>query len=262
MKRLSLTWAFLILSTTVYPCLIFLFMPGDHVIIGNHEDWTARDARVRFIPATGKLLGCMVFDFESEGLIQGGMNSEGFFFDGTATPYVPMDFSGKEEFKGKDIWLTLLQTSSSVSDAVSFIRKYRIPDLERVHLFFADRSGQSVIVGAYDGELTFTWRNKPFQVLSNFNIVDPEYGGEQPCPRFAAATQILSGSGDPMTMAKQVLQQTTQGDLTVYSTLFDLTTGSAEVFYMGNFAKSVSFNLSNELKKGIHDVLLSKAVGY
>lgn len=258
MKKILLTFALLFLSTAVFPCLIFLYMPGDHVIIGNHEDWAARDARVRFIPANGKLLGSVVFDFESEGLIQGGMNSAGFFFDGTATPYVPLDFSDKEEFKGKDLWLTLLQTSRTVSDAVAFIKRYKIPDFERVHIFLADRSGQGVIVGAYDGKLTFTWRTNPFQVLTNFNIVDPEYGGEQPCPRFAAATQILSGSGDPMNLAKQALQKTTQGELTVYSSLFDLTTGTVDVFYIGNFSKPFSFNLKEELKKGPHDILLSK----
>jgi len=255
MKRVVLTLALLLLSTTVFPCLIFFFSTGAHVIIGNHEDWTARDARVRFIPANGKLLGTVVFDFESEGLIQGGMNTAGFFFDGTATPFVPLDFSGKEDFKGKDFWLTLLQTSSTVEEAVAFIKKYKVPDLERVHLLFADRSGKSVIVGAYDGALTFTWRDKPFQVLTNFNIVDPEYGGELPCPRFATATKILSGQ-DPMKHVKTILAETTQGELTVYSNLYDLTTQTVEVFYLGDFSKSLTFNLHDELKKGAHGIML------
>ncbi len=259
MKRTALLLAFLVVSHIVFPCLIFVFTPGGHVIVGNHEDWTARDARVRFIPSEPGKLGTVVFDFESEGLIQGGMNSAGLFFDGTATPYVPLDFTGKEVFKEKDFWLTLLQSCHSIQEAVTFINKYQVPELESVHLLFADRSGQSVIVGAYDGKLTYTWKNKPFQVLTNFNIVDPEYGGEQPCPRFATANSILtSADGDPMETAATVLKQTTQGQLTVYSTLFDLTAGSVRVYYLADFSRSLSFNLADELAKGGHDLSLSR----
>lgn len=259
MKRTVLILAFLLVSPAVFPCLIFVFTSGNHIIVGNHEDWTARDARIRFIPAEKSKLGVVVFDFESEGLIQGGMNSAGLFFDGTATPYVPLDFTGKEVFKEKDFWLTLLQTCHSIQEAVVFINKYQLPELESVHLLFADRSGQSLIVGAYDGKLTYTWKNKPFQVLTNFNIVDPEYGGEQPCPRFAKANSILtSATGNPMETAAAVLKQTTQGELTVYSTLFDITTGSVRVYYLADFSRSLTFNLADELAKGGHDILMSK----
>ncbi len=259
MKRAIILLTLLLVSQTVFPCLIFVFTQGSHVLVGNHEDWTARDARVRFVPATGKLLGAVVFDFESEGLIQGGMNTAGLFFDGTATPFTPLDFSAKEDFKGKDFWLTLLQSASTVQEAVAFVQKYKVPELEKVHLLFADRSGQSVIVGAYDGTLTLTWKTVFYQVLSNFNIVDPEFGGEQPCPRFATATKILTGNiTEQREAAKLVLQQTTQGELTVYSTLFDLTEGTVEVFYIGNFSKSIILNLRNELALGPHVKLLSK----
>ena len=260
MKRAALMLILCLFSSSGFSCLIFIFTGGKHVLVGNHEDWTARDGRMRFIPGNNKQLGAIVFDFESEGLIQGGMNTVGLFFDGTATPFVPMDFSDKEEFKGADMWPTLLQTCKTTNDAVTFVQRYKIPDLEKVHLFFADRSGQSVIVGAYDGKLTFTWKSQPQQVLTNFNITDPEYGGEQSCPRFATAMQILSNPDDAVETAKRVLQQTTQGDLTVYSSLFDLTDGSVTVYYQGDFSKSVTINLASELKLGAHSLLISKSV--
>ncbi len=260
MKRI-LALTFLLLSAQqASSCLIFIFADSKNIIIGNHEDWPARDARVRFIPGQGKELAVIAFDFASEGFIQGGMNAAGLFFDGTATPFVPLDFTGKEVFTGKDFWLSLLKSCSTIQQAIDFIQKYQVPELEKVHLFFADRTGQSVIVGAYDGELTFTWRSQPFQVLTNFNIVDPEYGGEQPCPRYATATRILSQpTRDPMSSAKTVLAETTQGELTVYSTLFNLTTGTVAIFYLADFSKSLTLDLSAEWQKGPHDILLSEA---
>lgn len=261
MKRIALLLFLFLVSPAVYPCLILVLTVDNRVIIGNHEDWPARDARIRFIPGDEQKLGCVVFDFASEGLIQGGVNAAGLFFDGTATPYVPMDFSSKEEFNGKDFWLALLQRCHNVHEAVAFIDRYQVPELEEVHILFADRTGQSVIVGAYDGNLTYTWKSKPYQVLTNFNIVDPEYGGEQPCPRFATATRILSSPGkDPVETAEQVLEQTTQGKLTAYSTLFDLTSGSFRIYYTADFSRHLSFSIPDELKKEAHDVLVSEAL--
>lgn len=242
-------------------CTVFVITKGNRVIVGNHEDWPARDARVRFLPAAGDKLGAIVFDFESEGLIQGGVNSAGLFFDGTATPFVPLEFAGKAKYEGKDFWLDLLQRCKNIQEALDWIGKYQVPEFEKIHILLADRSGQSVIVGAYDGKLTYTWKTQPFQVLTNFNIVDPEYGGEQPCPRFAAATRILAPADtDPMIAAKTALEQTTQGKLSVYSTLFDLTNMTVEVFYEADFSNSVTYDINKELNKGEHSVVLSKAI--
>lgn len=261
MKRLLATIILFLILTPAYPCLIFVLTNGKQVIVGNHEDWTARDARIRFIPANKDNLGVAVFDFESESFIQGGVNDAGLFFDATATPFVAMDLSGKEVLPEKDFWLTLLQRCKTVREAVAFVERYQVPELERVHLFFADRNGQSVIVGAYDGKITLTWRAHSQQTLTNFNITDPEYGGEQPCPRYATATTILSKpANDALTQATDVLKQTTQGELTVYSTLFDLTRGTFTVYYLGDFSRSLSFDLQAELGKGLHAVSLASAL--
>jgi hypothetical protein len=261
MRKLLVITALILSIVPVDACTIFIVTRGNRVIVGNHEDWASRDARVRFLPATGSQLGAVVFDFESEGLIQGGVNSAGLFFDATATPFVPLDFTGKQKYEGKDFWLDLLQHCKTIREALDWIGKYQVPELEKVHLFFADRTGQSVIVGAYEGQLTYTWKNQPYQVLTNFNILDPEYGGEQPCPRFAAATKILTpADADPMVAAKTALEQTTQGKLSVYSTLFDLTNMTVQVFYEADFSKSVMYDIPKELKKGGHNYLLSKSI--
>lgn len=259
MKRLLIIALCFFAGHPASPCLIFVLTADHKVIVGNHEDWTARDARIRFIPAEKGKLGVAVFDFESEGFIQGGVNEAGLFFDATATPFVPMDFTGKEVLGEKDFWLALLQRCRSVQEAVAFVARYQVPELERVHLLFADRTGQSVIVGAYDGKLTYTWKTLAYQTLTNFNIVDPEYGGEQPCPRFATANRILSQPGaDAIKQATEVLQETTQGELTVYTTLFDLTAGTFRIFYLGDFTNPLSFDLVSELQREAHAVSLAK----
>ena len=69
-----------------FGCLILFIKEGKNVFVANHEDWYAQDAEITFIPAAKGQLGMMYFDFISEGTAQGGMNTAGLFFDGTATP--------------------------------------------------------------------------------------------------------------------------------------------------------------------------------
>lgn len=253
-QRLTILFALWLSAFPAFPCLIFVLTNNNHVLVGNHEDWTARDARLRFIPATEGRLAVAVFDFESEGFIQGGVNETGLFFDATATPFVSLDDQRKPPFEGGDMWLALLQQCRNVTEAIAFIGRYQIPELERVHLMFADKTGNSVIVGAYEGKITYTWKTQPFQVLTNFNIVDPEYGGEQPCPRFATATTLLGRGADPF----DVLRQTTQGELTVYTSLFDLTAGTLQVSYQADFSKVMRYSLVQEWKLGNHSIRLSE----
>ncbi len=42
MKRICLIFVAIVLANTpAYPCLIFVLTKDNHVLVGNHEDWTA-----------------------------------------------------------------------------------------------------------------------------------------------------------------------------------------------------------------------------
>src|SRR5690348_14665012 len=87
-----------------FACLILFITDGREVLVANHEDWYASDAEVTFVPASKEKLGMVYFDFASEGTAQGGMNTAGLFFDGTATPRAAYpDNNRKKECKGY-IW--------------------------------------------------------------------------------------------------------------------------------------------------------------
>jgi hypothetical protein len=47
---------------------------------------------------------------------------------------------------------------------------------------------------------------------------------------------------------------THQSDLTVYSNIYNLTSGEVDVYNRADFTRRVKFNLSAELKKGRHVV--------
>ena len=119
------------------------------------------------------------------------MNTAGLFFDATATPFVPIDFSDKPAYPGY-VWQAILEKCATIEEAVKFINTCKVPDLQRIHVSLADKTGNSVIIGAYDGQLTYHYRkNQSYQLLTNFNLTNPEYGNEPVCERFQRASALL-----------------------------------------------------------------------
>jgi predicted choloylglycine hydrolase len=242
-------------------CLILFLKNGNEVLVANHEDWYARDAEVTFVPASKGKLGMLYFDFASEGTAQGGMNTEGLFFDGTATPRAAYPSNTTKPDCNCYIWKSLLQECATVEQAISFIQRYRIPEIERIHILVADKAGNSAIVGVYNGQMRIHRNRLNHQLLTNFNISDPAYGGEPKCSRFAKAEMMLSeDSAATVHNLRNILAQTTQGQLTVYSNIYNLTNGEVVVYSQGNFSNATTINLSAELRKGRHSISIDKLV--
>jgi predicted choloylglycine hydrolase len=243
----------------VFACLILFITDGKTILVANHEDWYARDAEVTFIPANGKKMGMLYFDFASEGTAQGGMNTAGLFFDGTRTPYAPYPANGKKTDCHCYIWKKILEECATVEQAIAYTEQYRIPELEDIHILFADKNGNAAIVGVYDGKLQIHRRNRNYQLLTNFNISNPSYGGEEPCQRFATAEAMLkTDSTVSVNNLENILSKTHQDGLTVYSNIYNLTSGEVYVYSRTNFQRKAKLNLAAELKKGKRSIAIVK----
>lgn len=246
---------FAVFFADVLGCLILFITDGKNILVGNHEDWYADDAEVTFIPAAAKKYGMLYFDFASEKTAQGGMNTAGLFFDGTRTPFAPYNDNSKKDDCKCYIWGKILEECATVDEAVEYVEKYKIPEIEDVHILFADKKGNSVVVGVYDGKLQIHKRNGDHQLLTNFNLSNPSYGDEQPCPRFAMAEKMLAvDSSVTIDNIEKILAKTHQGKLTAYSNIYNLTSGDVYVYNHADFTKKIKLNLANELKKGKHSV--------
>jgi len=252
-KKILFSLLFILPFTRVFACLILFITGGKTVLVANHEDWYARDAEVTFIPAQEKKFGMVYFDFSSEKTAQGGMNTAGLFFDGTRTPFAPYEENESKEDCKCYIWKKILEECATVDDALSYIEKYKIPEIEDVHILLADKKGNSAAVGIYGGKLQIHRRGGNHQLLTNFNLTDPSYGDQPPCQRFATAEKMLgSDSSATVENLEKILSMTHQDAFTVYSNIYNLTSGEIYVYNRADFTKKVKFNLSAELKKGKH----------
>jgi hypothetical protein len=51
MKKLLCTLFFSVFFYPAFPCLILFITDGKRILVGNHVDWYARDAKESFLPA-------------------------------------------------------------------------------------------------------------------------------------------------------------------------------------------------------------------
>ena len=135
MKKIAATLLLVLHFPNLFACLILLMTDGKTILVGNHEDWYARDAEVTFVPPHAGKLGIVYFDFASEGTPQGGMNDAGLFFDGTRTPFAPYPENNSKEDCKCYIWKKVLEECRNVEQAISYIEKFKIRKL-RTFIFF------------------------------------------------------------------------------------------------------------------------------
>ncbi len=87
--RAAIVAAVLFQQATAVACTAFLAYDGQLALGGNSEDWKDPDTYLWFTPAEKGEYGRVAFGFGNL-WPQGGMNDQGFFFDGMATDPLPL----------------------------------------------------------------------------------------------------------------------------------------------------------------------------
>ncbi len=243
-----------LIPQSVDACTGFVFAKGDRVFAGNNEDYWNTNTRMWFVPAEGATHGRVYFGFDN-GFPQGGMNDQGLFFDGFATAPNKIENSlEKPNFSGLLID-EAMSKCANVQEVIELFEKYNLASLEKAMLFFADRTGDAVIV---EGD-EFLRKNGPFQVVTNF-YQSKVASGPKPCERYNIAHGMLSAAEEPsVELCRRILAAThAEGKaVTLYSNVYDLTKGLVYLYHFHNFENVVVINLEEELSKGAHRVDIS-----
>ena len=249
MKLLGVLLAVSLVCSSALPCTGFLVVGNGQVLFGNNEDYWNPETRVWFVPAVGERRGVMYLGFDN-GFPQGGMNDAGLAFDGFATSPNPLtEQKGKRTFRGNPI-SEAMETCSTVDEVVAFLEGVDLSrQLTRAMLFFADASGDSVIV---EGD-TFIRKDGEFQAITNFYKSAQEDDLEQ-CPWYAAAVGILEARQETsLEVCERALSASVQRGRRVaslYSNVFDLKTRTAHIYLHYDFEHPVVLDLAEELAKG------------
>ncbi len=222
----------------VCACTIFVLTDGQRTLFFNNEDYSNPVTRLWFAPAGKDHLGCAYVGFDN-GWAQGGVNTAGLAFDWVA------GFTEKWELR-PDLTPVrgnpaqrMLESCTTVDEAVAFFQKHWEPDFSRSRLLVADRTGASAIIGARDNQL---------RVERSTQSRGFGYGEETLTKMLSESTEPTVANGLPILRAcAQKGENPTQ-----YSNIFDLRSGHIRMFPSTTDPRGVKLALAAELAKGGH----------
>jgi len=231
--------SFVMMASAVDACTIFVLTDGAHALFCNNEDWSDPQTRIWFVPAASWRLGCAYVGFGNL-YPQGGLNANGLAYDWVNFG-VKVKWSRSPELKpvGGPASMRMLETCSTVDEAVAFYRTHWESGFVTSRILVADRSGASAIIFARDGKL---------QIEKDDRCRGFGYGHEVMDKMLAQRPETTPASGfDILIAARQPGKYATK-----YSNIYDLK--SEEIYLLPHPGKSdvVKLNLGDELKKGEH----------
>jgi hypothetical protein len=133
----------------------------------------------------------------------------------------------------------MLDYAKTTDEAVQLLKQYNIRFVaETCHLMIADASGKSVVVEFIDGQLKPTTTHENWQICTNHQICGKsEVENCQSCGRYELASAELAdlrAIGDADDVMK-VMQSISKTDWTMWSSVYNLTTGEFEIAYRRHF---------------------------
>jgi hypothetical protein len=239
MNPTRLTLALLAFCTnSVLACTIFILTDEDRALFCNNEDWFSRTTRLWFIPAGQGHLGCAYVGFDN-GWGQGGVNEAGLAFDWVAGFEEKYEADPKLKPVRGNTSERMLESCTTIDEAIEFYRTYLEPDFRRGRIMIADRTGASVVIGARDGKIHFDRQHRSRGFGWAYRQLEQELA-KSPQPSLATCSTILRACVQP-------------GDGgTKYSNVYDLKSGEIVLFPDPRQDESVTLQLATELAKGGH----------
>jgi penicillin V acylase-like amidase (Ntn superfamily) len=184
--------------------------------------------------------------------LQDGMNQYGvavadMTVKGARTPYDPAKPSVIHSLAMR----LILDYSRNTDEAIELLKQYNIFFVaETVHLLIADASGKSAVVEFIDGELKPTRADETWQVCTNHQISGKsEAENDDRCERYHTASDELAAmKGHASTDDVMKVMQSVQQKTTMWSSVYDLSSGDFRVAYRQSYGNVYSDRLSDIYK--------------
>ena len=168
-------------ETRVEACSVIYFVdPATGIVyaVNNEDYWYDVKAYIKIEPKTKSKRARLWYGWDK--FAQGGINSEGLFFDAAVTPEQPkvIGFGNPNSNLGDEI----LAYCTNVNEALDYLEKRKIA-LTNSHMMFGDKSGKAVIVEWINRERILHWIANNRLIMTNFLISDTT-AGNYPCYRY------------------------------------------------------------------------------
>ncbi len=230
---------------SAWSCSVFYASDGKNILAGNNEDYTDKNTFMWFTRQGPGEYGNVFFGFGNK-FAQGGMNEQGLFFDGLATPHFEITGSlTKPDFEGI-LMRAAMEECSSVDEVIEMFSLYNLAsqNMADYQLMVGDRFNSSAIL---EGDIILH-KDKSYQVVTNFYQSNPELG-YYPCPRYNKAVEMFEKNSVEISKEffNSILNAVKQS-ITIYSNVYDLKNRIVYLFSNQNFNEFIKVDLREELK--------------
>ena len=171
-----------------------------------------------------------------------GMNECGVAISQNAVPArnTPTD-PNKPTLLQSQVLRLVLDYAKDLDEALELIRNYNVKFLQPNHFHIADASGNSAIVEYIDGGMVILRNDKPWQISTNFLLSEPL---QPDCWRYKKASEALSETQGKTSQSEAMnLLQVTAQDHTVWSVVYNLSSGEIHLAMGKDYNKVFSFKL-------------------
>ena len=172
--------------------------------------------------------------------LQDGMNQYGVAVSdmsvgGVKPPYDP----AKPNIIHSAAMRLILDYAKTTDEAIELLKQFNIYFVaERCHLMIADATGRSVIVEFVDGQIKPTPTHESWQICTNHQIFGKSDAENcQCCSRYNLASAELTdlhGKGNATDVMK-IMQSVSKANWTMWSSVYDLSSGDFEVAYRQHY---------------------------
>jgi choloylglycine hydrolase len=262
MRAFTIVWVCAVATVaTTAPadaCSVFTAHDDVTVLAANNEDYFGDIPTILwFVPPEGDKHGYVAWGYADNHFSQGGMNDQGLFWDGLATPSLPIEnCTGTKPFTLMTME-EVMQDSATVEEAIANLLEYDYSAvLEPAQFLFVDANGDSAI---FEGDLVIYPDAVDYQIALNFYWSNPDLGG-YPDWRLDVLSDMME-SGLELTvdyfteMADAAHQGTVAYDqiYTRYTTVAELGSGEFYLYYDLMYGYPIVFDLEEELELGPHE---------
>jgi hypothetical protein len=193
-----------------------------------------------------------------------GMNERGLAVGMAAVPHGGMRPDPKKETIGSvEVIREILDHASTVDEAAAILQSYNV-SMEEVplHYLIADRSGRSVLVEFYEGEVVVIPNEETWHLATNFLRAAAGESAQGECWRYDRIAGRLAEGGGQITPqeAMDLLADVSQGN-TQWSIVYGMSTGKVSVVMGRQYSQphALQLDLAGETGSGSLDRVVDLA---
>lgn len=240
-------------------CSIFSLSHNNSYYLAGNEDYVKMKSSIRFVPAEADSYGYAVMagSLYVDSYPQIAINDQGLAVDWATVPRTP--YKRNPELPDIKVPLIpeLVKNCKNVDEVIEYVQALNIPHFAEEHLFVADAEGNSVVLEWNTDKLEVIRRDKSYQLITNFSILQPE-NGYYPCYRYDAGDAVLQQgvSDNPFSHMRNSLQamHSANNYPTLYSYIFDLKSKTIILYNFHDFTLKATIDLAEELSKGLKTI--------